>query len=271
MLSDPAFPAFSAKVVPFMHVTTRIPDRKHEKLLSEKGFRGFPSLAFMDAKGEVIAKPQGRSVEVFEKTLVALGQRADLQKRIEAGEEGLEAELLFAEKSLGAVTPGEFAKRAAACEGLTAEQQAQVDEILLNDKVTTLANGGRRGGPGLETAATEFLKMLDAGTLPSKELRYMGAFWMTLSTWALKNGDAALARRVAEGIRKNISDNAYYTKQAATLEETAGKLENLAALSKRIEGRREGSGRRVPAPGVRPRQVQGRDLRGQSRAASRGG
>ena len=38
-LSDPAFPAFAAKVVPFLHVTTQIKDRKYDGLLKAKGFK----------------------------------------------------------------------------------------------------------------------------------------------------------------------------------------------------------------------------------------
>ena len=40
MLSSPEFKEFGKDVVLFAHITTRIPGRKHDGLLSEKGFRG---------------------------------------------------------------------------------------------------------------------------------------------------------------------------------------------------------------------------------------
>ena len=240
MLSDPEFPAFAAKVVPFLHVTTRIADRKHEGLLSEKGFGGFPSLAFMDAQGEVVGKPQGRTVEAFQKTLAALESRADLAKRIEAGETGLELELLFVEHTLGAITPEDFAARAEDCENLTADQQARIDQILVDNEISQWAGAARRGGPGLETAGATFLQMLDDGKRPSSDLRYSGGFWSVLARWAPSQSDSALARRIAKEMRKDMAEHAAFVKMADELDKTADNLDELTALRGRIEDGAEG-------------------------------
>lgn len=240
MLSTPEFPAFANKVVAFMHVTTRIPGRTHDGLLQEKGFRGFPSLAFMDAKGEIIAKPQGRSVEGFDATLDALITHANLKQRIDGGEEGLALDLLLVENTLGTVTAADFEARAKACENLTPEQQGKVDQILLDNRVKQLTGEARRGGPALETAATEFLEMLEAGKTPTKGPRVSGGFWMTLGRWATQEADAKLARSVAARMRTDLPGEAYFVNQAKSLDETARRIDALAALEKRVEAGEEG-------------------------------
>lgn len=68
-LLDPGMKEFAKKVVPFLHITTKIKGDKYQDLLREKGGRGFPTFRFLDPKGEVIGKPKGRSVASWEKTL----------------------------------------------------------------------------------------------------------------------------------------------------------------------------------------------------------
>ena len=55
-LLDPKFKEFSKSHVMLLSVMTKIDDRKNDDLLGEKGFRGFPSFAILDAGGDVIAK-----------------------------------------------------------------------------------------------------------------------------------------------------------------------------------------------------------------------
>ena len=49
-----------------LHITTRIEGKKHDDLLTEKSDRPvFPSFLFLDAKGEVIARHNGRNRSTF--------------------------------------------------------------------------------------------------------------------------------------------------------------------------------------------------------------
>jgi hypothetical protein len=50
-------------------VTSRVPGEPYPDLLKEKGGRGFPTLRFLDSKGNVIGEPKGRSVADFEAAL----------------------------------------------------------------------------------------------------------------------------------------------------------------------------------------------------------
>ena len=81
---------FGADVVLFCHVTTRIEGDPHQELLQQKGGRGFPTLKFLDAEGEVLGAPQGRSVESLRAaleaitTIQALGSKAERSPEEEA-------------------------------------------------------------------------------------------------------------------------------------------------------------------------------------------
>ena len=46
----------NSDVVWFLHNTSQVDDEPYPDLLSEKGFRGFPSVAVMDSVGDIIAK-----------------------------------------------------------------------------------------------------------------------------------------------------------------------------------------------------------------------
>jgi hypothetical protein len=103
-LSDEAFPAFAKEVIPYLNVMTKIEGHPYDNLLRDKGFGGFPSLAFMDAEGNVLAKQGERSVEGFRKTHKAVANFQDLQARIKKGEKGLEFALFVAEWDLSRST-----------------------------------------------------------------------------------------------------------------------------------------------------------------------
>ncbi|MDJ0975739.1 MAG: hypothetical protein QNJ98_14860 [Planctomycetota bacterium] len=235
-LSAADFPEFAKKVVPFLHVTTRIADRKYDSLLQEKGFRGFPSLAFMDAEGNILAQPQGRSVESFDKTLTALERYDDLQKRIDGGEEGLEADMLLVEHALGKVNAQDFESRAGALEKVTDEQKAEIDQILVNNEISMLSMKSRQGEAGLKEAAEGMLKMLEAGKRPSKEVGYAAPFWMTLGRYGQQSLDASLMRKAAEGMKADLPGEARALEIAKDYEETAGKIDSHADLKKRADG-----------------------------------
>jgi len=63
---QPDFKEFGKKVILFLHVTSRAAGEPYPDLLKEKGGRGFPTFKFLDAKGNVIVEPKGRSVAEWE-------------------------------------------------------------------------------------------------------------------------------------------------------------------------------------------------------------
>ena len=78
---------FAQRVVPFVHITTKIPDWPNDGMLSRVGGRGFPTVRFLSADGEVLGQPQGRSVESFEAALDDLEAFFAAEARVEQGED----------------------------------------------------------------------------------------------------------------------------------------------------------------------------------------
>ena len=78
----------------FTSIATRIEGRKHDDLLRQKGGRGYPTLAIMDAAGEVLTRDIDRNNAGIEKAVQSALDYARLQKRREAGEDVL-AEQFF--------------------------------------------------------------------------------------------------------------------------------------------------------------------------------
>ena len=203
-LSDKEFPAFSEKVIPFLHITTRIEGKAHDGLLKEKGFPGFPSLAFLDAEGNVLAQPQGRTVAVFESTLKALNDYLALKKRLDAGEEGLEYPLFVAEWDLGKMDYEEAQVRAKKLGKLTEEQQARVASILIDGEVLSLPRTFRNE----ETKKASVARVLELHAdkyQPSE--RAAGAWYASLRATAEATEDADLLDEVIAWYQEKYGDN----------------------------------------------------------------
>ncbi len=228
-LSQPDFPAFSAKVIPFLHLTTRIKGKKHDGLLGEKGFRSFPTLAFMDAEGKIIGQPAERSIASFEQAFDVLSKHLELvakhlalEKRIANGEKGLEFELFVAEYNLGKVTGEAVTRRIKAFKDLTPAQQKQADQILLDEEVIGLIKRAMEDEDAVRTVSARFVELLDANTLPSKRVAL--DFWAILAHTAAKDSNAALLERVIQGLRKGYPDREDVQNYAASLEEKLKEL-----------------------------------------------
>lgn len=95
-----------------MHVTTRIPGKKHDDLLKEKGFGSFPTLCFMDADGKVLLSRVERTIEGFESAKAMLDSYAALKARADAGDEQAVDELLYTRIKLGNITYDEACEHA---------------------------------------------------------------------------------------------------------------------------------------------------------------
>ena len=233
-LSDPAFgPWAKENVVPFLHVTTRITGRKYDRLLSEKGFRSFPSLAFMDAEGNILAKPQSRSVTGFESTRTALIQHADLVKRTEAGEKGLDAAMLLCEYALGKIDGAAFKTRAASVTDATDEQKTAIAQINTDSAFLELVQQSRRGD--LDDAAQKILAMLDGGQTPTAKSPADSGAWTAVNRYAMKTRDADLAKRSAASLKAAYADSRAADTYVKNLAEAADKLAALVALSSNKE------------------------------------
>ena len=102
MLSQPEFPSFADDVVLFCHVTSHVGSDPYQGLLQEKGGGGFPYLAFLDDKGEVIAAHDGpRTLEAFRSTAGTVREYRDLLEKAESGDAEAKTALFFCRIDLG--------------------------------------------------------------------------------------------------------------------------------------------------------------------------
>jgi hypothetical protein len=172
----------------FLHNTSRVADEPYPTLLQDKGFGGFPSLCFMDAEGNVLAKP-GRSVEAFREThagamaLVALRAKKDRSAKEEK-------ELFFTELQLDLIPPDEIRARADKLPALTKEELTRIDQRIVDGEVRTLA-ARLRSKP--DELAEKFFGIAKAGRQPSDEIDPQ--FWHLVLKVASEKKDIDVAQR----------------------------------------------------------------------------
>ena len=201
---------------------TRIEGHPDDDLLTDKGYRGHPTLAFMNAEGEVLGRPMDRSIESFEATLRAIDAYAALEKREAAGEQGLEYERYLLERTLMKLRGKELVKRGKALRGLTADQQAVVDAILLAVEVSDLVLNSLGGPKEVNAAGKRMLEILDGGRNP--EMVKDANMWSVLARYADNVKDAKLLLRCSEGLATNFPDDKGMQDWAKSLAEKAGAL-----------------------------------------------
>jgi len=185
----------------FLHNTSRVEDEKYPALLQEKGFRGFPSLCFMDADGNVLTKP-ARSVAGFVEThartkaLVALRRKGDKATAAE------QKELFLAELRLDLVAAAEIAARAAGLPLSDAEKEL-VAQKLVDAEVGKILQGSRDAGPAKTNE--QLAALAAAGKTPSEAMRPQ--FWIAVLNHASTAKDAALAQRAHDALERHFADD----------------------------------------------------------------
>ncbi len=207
-----------------MHITTRIPGRKDDGLLGQYGFRGFPSLAWLDAEGNLVTKQGGRDVEAFQSTLTNLDALDDLRARIKKdgkGSKGLQADLLVAELNLGLVSFEDAKKRRKGLRRLRPNVAAELDGLLLNLEVQEIVDSMGRDRGAAEEAGAKFYAMAKEGRVPTGGSGF--SFWRLAMDHAESEGDAKVfemgynclaeelkdeprAKRFLEGLAEDLAE-----------------------------------------------------------------
>jgi hypothetical protein len=175
----------------FLHNTSRVEDEPYPTLLRDKGFGGFPSLCFMDAEGNVLAKPPQRTVASYQET--AAGAQALLTLRNKGAKRtpAEEKELFLTELRLDLIPAAEIAKRGAAIPSLSDEEKAAMQQKIVDSEYAALMGKMREIGP--EALATQVAEMAKANRIPSG--RNQTSFWTQVLTHAAKQKDVALAEQ----------------------------------------------------------------------------
>ncbi len=184
----------------FLHNTSRVEDEPYPTLLQDKGFRGFPSLCFMDAEGNVLTKPS-RSVEAFRETHAQTKSLMALRdKKGRTAEE--EKELFLAELELDLIPAEEIQQRADAVKGLGEADKKLVAQKLVDAEVGDILRSARE--VGMEETQQKLVAIARAGRVPSAAMA--GTFWQQVLRAASADKDAKLAQQAYDALMERYAD-----------------------------------------------------------------
>lgn len=196
-------------------------------MLREYGGRGFPTLLFLDADGKKLTEPNGRDVATFASTGKSLGELAELKRRIEKGEKGLDGKLLAAELSLGSVDFPTAKARLAKIKKLDDATQATIAKLMIDAEIMHLVSDAGRDQEKMKAAGARMAEMLKAGKVPGP--RAEATFWSGIMRYADQTGDAALFEKAYNWAKNKYADE---PRAKSYLENLAKRLDEMKAASK---------------------------------------
>ena len=211
---------------------THIPGRKDDDLLSKYGFRGFPSMAWLDAEGNLVTKQGGRDIEAFQGTLTNLDAIDSLRARIKKDGKGgqrLQPELLVAEMNLGLVSFEEAQKRRKGFKRLRADVATELDGLLLNLEVQEIVESTGRDRGAAEEAGAKFYAMAKEGRVPSGESGF--SFWRLAMDHAKSEGDAAVFQMGYKSLAEELKDEPRAKRFLEGLAEDLAEMKELSSAT----------------------------------------
>ena len=154
---------FSKDYVLFCHITTQIQGEKHGNLLEEKGGEGFPYIIFMDSQGSILAThEEERSAQGFAKTGEKARAFVSLKEKAAKGDKAAQVDLILLQLDMGQLKAADAETQLKAAGALTKEQQAKLDEILVNASVMDTVKGIESENDA-KAAGKKFYEMQKAG------------------------------------------------------------------------------------------------------------
>lgn len=196
MLSSQDFEGRTAGAVLFLHVTSRVKTDPHQELLREKGGRGFPYLAVMDAEGEVIATPAVRTIASFESVIGKAARYLQLVQRDADGDEDVEFDLFVSRMELGLLTYKQARSGKSKLRGLTEEQKDALAVSLLELQVTEVCRSMRSNKDRVQAGA-QFYRMWRKKSVP-RDREVAGSFYEQITYFAEKQKNIKLFREAMD-------------------------------------------------------------------------
>lgn len=196
-LSEELFKYFGQDVVLFCHVTSQVEGDAHQDLLRQKGGSAFPYLAFLDAAGNVIAKPKDRTVDAFHDAVEQ--DVAAWFELVEASADDADAAARLFEKRVEFGHFDDFdAARAemARYESLSPARRARLEQALIAQEFNRIL-GTVRGEAEAAAGGARTLPMFEKGRIP-KDQGLAFFYWAFLAQHAAETGNAELLGRCIE-------------------------------------------------------------------------
>lgn len=182
---------------------TKIEGRKEDDLLRTYGFRGFPSMAILDASGEVITKKVNRDLPSMQSVVAAPSSYYKLKSKVEAGEQYDKTAWFTAQLGLGQLSVDE-AKEQFEALGLKGAAAKKADQQILALEIDGILHS--RGGNPIGKIY-EFFK---AGRIPPENSSQTAFYHSSLMQAALRNDDAKAFKfsykRALSGAELNVKN-----------------------------------------------------------------
>jgi hypothetical protein len=118
-------------VVLFASVMTRIEGREDDALLSDYGFRGFPSLALLDSEGEMVTKEIGRDLYSMQAVSAAAPLYNKIKPKVDAGEDYDKAAWFMARLGMGELKLADVQKEIPNLKLSEQQQKSAETQILM--------------------------------------------------------------------------------------------------------------------------------------------
>ena len=188
----------------FCHVTSRIEGEPYPKLLRQKGGTGFPTLAFLDADGDLLVKYSGaRDVDGFSATGEKVRAYLELATHAQQGEQGADLDLFVAGITLGKFKLANARTKARAFQDLSAEQTKRLQGALLNLELIEGYRASYRDKEAAVRLGAQWFAMAKDDRLPTDPVaeRY---FWTLIERYGVSQGDIK-AKRMAKAALKKAS------------------------------------------------------------------
>ncbi|MCK6459101.1 MAG: hypothetical protein L6Q95_04320 [Planctomycetes bacterium] len=209
---------------------TRIEDREDDDLLYDLGGREHPSVFFLDAAGDVLARHDADdcSVKALEETGGKVARSLELRRKADAGDEAARIDLAIVRCDLGVI---ELPDLESEIDGKTLSpgQEQAVGTLradaTVSDMQAVLAKN--RDQAARDLVAEEFVALYRKGTHPGRAAGRR-LYWAVLAGQAVARKDAAMLKDAVAGL-KAVHGAEPPGKAAEEIAELEAKLRELEA------------------------------------------
>jgi hypothetical protein len=222
LFSEESFAKWSTDYVLMCHITTHIPGRKYEDLLSKVGGPGFPHFVFMDAEGELLATHNGEwATADFTNTAKAAGEGRMLKDKAAKGDPAAKLEWFCRQLDQGTLNLADAKSKSKEFTKATPAEKQRIDDALFSLEVNELLNNVRSEDQFKE-AGKKAVEWLKAGKLPkstsafdnlinaalgySDSTKNAEGFGLALAEVKKKYGDKDRFKPVIEQMEKRLEE-----------------------------------------------------------------
>lgn len=176
------FAKFAKDYVLYVHITTMIPGEKYGDLLEQKGGTAFPWLVFMDASGDIILEHEGpRTAEAFAKSGARAKDWVALKDKSDKGDKPAQIDFAILQLGMGKVKAAEAVKTIGAAGTPSKDQQAKLDEELINAEVREAVQALRNDDQATELGKKFYARYKEGKPTPTADSAFQSYYILIMN------------------------------------------------------------------------------------------